>query len=61
MSVFVKMILLFSSILILPKVRANTRFAPTSDAGSHAMLGANLLFARPGNAKIGIAIFYFFS
>jgi len=34
------------------KVRANTRFAPASDAGSRAVVGANLVFARPGNDKI---------
>ncbi len=34
------------------KVRANTRFAPTSAAGSRAIVGANLVFARPENDKI---------
>jgi len=29
---------------------------PTSDAGSLAIVGANLVFARPGNAKIRITV-----
>jgi hypothetical protein len=43
-----------SAILILENVRANTRFAPTSDAGFRAQVGANLVFARSWNAKIRI-------
>jgi hypothetical protein len=35
-----------AAILILPNVWANTRFAPTSDAGFLAIVGANLVFAR---------------
>jgi hypothetical protein len=44
-----------SAILILKNIRANTRFAPTSDAGFRALVGANLVFARSWNAKIRIA------
>ena len=42
-------------LLIFPNVRANTRFAPTSDAGSRAIVGANLVFARYLSAKFRIA------
>jgi len=34
-----------SAILILLNVQANTRFAPTSDAGFRTTVGANLVFA----------------
>jgi len=29
---------------------------PASDAGSRAIVGENLVFAHPGNTKIGIAV-----
>jgi hypothetical protein len=41
----------------LPNVWANTRFAPTSDAGFLAIVGANLVFAVPKTLKLELLHF----
>jgi len=49
------MLVACQAILILKNVRANTRFAPTSNADLRAIVGANLVFARSRNTKMRIA------